>query len=168
MWILRVCVCLSRRATHTATCTCSLRTWSDVLGIYERCRWCAACLACTTVARTAVCRWRHWQQCRCLASRCQPPANTNSYAVYQQTGWTDIVLTAAPVNPLIATLKPQSNGPSYTNTVTGCWVGCIHLVQRGGDWAGPQPAQAPPRCTKCNSPPINGQCTNYVLFDVPL
>jgi len=33
----------------------------------------------------------------------------------------------------------------------------LHLVQRGGDWAGPQPAQAPPRCTKCNSPPINGQ-----------
>ena len=36
-----------------------------------------------------------------------------------------------------------------------------HLVQRGGDWAGPQPAQSPPRCTKCNSPPINGQCTNH-------
>jgi len=39
--------------------------------------------------------------------------------------------------------------------------GLLHLVQRGGDWAGPQPAQAPPRCTKCNSPPINGQCTNH-------
>ena len=26
---------------------------------------------------------------------------------------------------------------------------------------GPQPAQASPRCTKCNSPPINGQCTNH-------
>jgi len=26
---------------------------------------------------------------------------------------------------------------------------------------GPQPAQAPPRCTKCNSPHINGQCTNH-------
>jgi len=25
---------------------------------------------------------------------------------------------------------------------------------------GPQPAQAPPRCTKCNSPSTNGQCTN--------
>ena len=26
--------------------------------------------------------------------------------------------------------------------------GLLHLVQRGGaDWAGPQPAQAPPRCT---------------------
>ena len=39
--------------------------------------------------------------------------------------------------------------------------GLLHLVQRGGDWAGPQPAQAPPRGTKCNSPPINGQCTNH-------
>ena len=37
----------------------------------------------------------------------------------------------------------------------------LHLAQRGGDWAGLQPAQAPPRCTKCNSPPINGQCTNH-------
>jgi len=26
--------------------------------------------------------------------------------------------------------------------------------------------QSPPRCTKCNSPPINGQCTNFILFDV--
>ena len=44
--------------------------------------------------------------------------------------------------------------------------GLLHLVQRGGDWAGPQPAQPPIRCTKCNSPPINGQLTNFVLFDV--
>jgi len=35
--------------------------------------------------------------------------------------------------------------------------GLLRFVQRGGDWAGPQPAQAPPRCTKRNSPPINGQ-----------
>jgi len=41
--------------------------------------------------------------------------------------------------------------------------GLLHLVQRGGDWAGPQPAQAPPRGTKCNSPPINGQCTNHCI-----
>jgi len=44
-------------------------------------------------------------------------------------------------------------------------VGLLHLVQRGGAWAGPQPAQAPPRCTKCNSPLINGQCANH-RFDV--
>jgi len=37
----------------------------------------------------------------------------------------------------------------------------LRLVQYGGDWAVPQPTQAPPRCTKCNSPPINGQCTNH-------
>ena len=30
------------------------------------------------------------------------------------------------------------------------------------------PAQAPPRCTKCNSPPSNGQCTNFGLFDETL
>jgi len=39
--------------------------------------------------------------------------------------------------------------------------GPLHLVQRGGDWAGPQPAHSPPSCTKCNSSPINGQCTNH-------
>ena len=51
----------------------------------------------------------------------------------------------------------------------------LHLVhQQGGAWAGPQawagcgPAQSPPRCTKCNSPPINGQYTTFVLFDVAL
>jgi len=37
----------------------------------------------------------------------------------------------------------------------------LYLVQRGGHWAGLQPAQALPRCTKYNSPPINGQCTNH-------
>jgi len=41
--------------------------------------------------------------------------------------------------------------------------GLLHLVQRGGDWAGCGPAQSPPRCTKCNSPQINGQCTNYCI-----
>jgi len=31
----------------------------------------------------------------------------------------------------------------------------LHLVQRRGT------PQVPPSCTKCNSPPINGQCTNH-------
>jgi len=35
--------------------------------------------------------------------------------------------------------------------------GLLHLVQPEGDWAGPLPGQAPPRCTKCNS----GQYTNH-------
>ena len=46
--------------------------------------------------------------------------------------------------------------------------GLLHLVQRGGAWAGCGPAQSPARCTKCNSPPINSQCTNFILFDVAI
>ena len=70
-------------------------------------------------------------------------------------------------------LTLQSNGPLYSNTVIGTlavdgWGGLLHLVQQRGDWAGPQSAQAPPRCTKCNSPPINGQCTSFILLDVAL
>jgi len=42
----------------------------------------------------------------------------------------------------------------------GTWL--VHWPLRGG------PAQSPPRCTKCNSPPINDQCTNFILFDVAL
>ena len=64
------------------------------------------------------------------------------------------------VNPLSVTLKPQSNRPLYSNTVIG--------TQRGRAWAGCGPAQSPPRSTKCNSPPINGQCANFVSFDVAL
>jgi len=31
------------------------------------------------------------------------------------------------------------------------------------------PTQSPPHCTSVtNSPPINGQCTNFILFDVAL
>jgi len=44
----------------------------------------------------------------------------------------------------------------------------LHLVQRGGDWAGWGTVESFPHCTKCNSPPINGQCTNLILFDVTL
>ena len=36
--------------------------------------------------------------------------------------------------------------------------GLLHLVQLGGGLAEPQPDQAPPRCTKCNTPSI-GQCS---------
>jgi len=71
----------------------------------------------------------------------------------------------------MGTQQPQSNGPLYSNTAIGTWPlmgGLLPLVQRGGAWAGWSPAQSPPRCTKCNSPPINSQCTNFMLFDVEL
>jgi len=45
--------------------------------------------------------------------------------------------------------------------------GLLHLVQRGGTcMGGLRPRLSPPRCTKCNSPPINGQChcTNFIII----
>jgi len=67
-------------------------------------------------------------------------------------------------------LKPQSNGPLYTSAVTGTLAAdgwAVILVQRGGARGGCGP-QSPPRCTKCNSLTINGQCTNFILFGVAL
>ena len=61
-------------------------------------------------------------------------------------------------------LECRGNYSATSNNMNFVWPlmsGLLHLVQQGEDWAGPQPAQAPPRCTKCNSPPINGQCTNH-------
>jgi len=42
----------------------------------------------------------------------------------------------------MGTLKPQSNGPLYSNTVIGTLAvgGLLHLVQRGGAWASCGPA----------------------------
>ena len=77
-------------------------------------------------------------------------------------------------NPLIATLKPQSNGPSYSNTVIGTlavdgsWVGCYAVpnviwYSDEGTGLGCRRPRPLPRCIKCNSPPINGQCTYYAM-----
>ena len=44
----------------------------------------------------------------------------------------------------------------------------LQLIERGGAWGSFGPAQSPHRCTKCNSPPINGQCTNHCIYDGPL
>ena len=102
-----------------------------------------------------------------------------------------ISFTARQINPLIATLKPQSNGPllssslfitpegskiSHKNTkihkITHNWpnIAIVIGTLAVDRWAvtfctarrglgGPQP-----RCTKCNSPPVNGTCTNFVLY----
>ena len=47
--------------------------------------------------------------------------------------------------------------------------GLLHLVQRGGDGARQQPAQAPPRCTKCNSHPSAASVPiTVLLYNGPL
>jgi len=69
----------------------------------------------------------------------------------------------------MATLKPQSNRPLYSNTVIGTlavdgWAVTFGRTRRGMGG----PAKSPPHCTKCKSPPINGHCANFILFDVAL
>jgi len=69
------------------------------------------------------------------------------------------------INPLITTLKPQSNGPSYSNTVIGTlavdgWAVTFATARRGLGGAA-----ARPRCTKCNSPPSTASVpTLYYLM----
>jgi len=50
-------------------------------------------------------------------------------------------------------LPPQDHKSGTVCRPISVYVGC-HTAR-------PQLAQAHPRCTKCNSPPINGQCTNH-------
>jgi len=69
--------------------------------------------------------------------------------------------------------KPQNNGPLYCNTVIGTlavdgWAVTFGTARRGLGGLGWGPDQYPPRCAKCNSPPINGQCTNFILSDMAL
>ena len=63
------------------------------------------------------------------------------------------------------TLECKGNySATWNNMKSVRWLlmgGLLHLVQQWGDWTGQQPVQSSPRCTKCNSPPMNGQCTNH-------
>ena len=73
------------------------------------------------------------------------------------------------INPLIATLKPQSNGPSYSNTmigtlVVGWWAVTFGTARRGLGGAAARLVSS----SLCNSSPIKGQCNNFILFDVAL
>jgi len=65
-------------------------------------------------------------------------------------------------------LNPLDSKGNYSaisnNTKLVHWLlmgGLLHLVQQGAALAGCSPAQSHPHCTKCNSQPINGQCTSH-------
>jgi len=62
---------------------------------------------------------------------------------------------------LLTYLLTSNNMKLVHRPLMGGLVGWIHLVQHGGDWAEPQPAESPPRCTKCNSQSVTGQCDNH-------
>jgi len=62
----------------------------------------------------------------------------------------------------------------YSNTVTGTlavdgWaISLVYSLEGPGRAAAPSSPLFGPRCTKCNSPPINGQCVNFILLHVPI
>ena len=67
----------------------------------------------------------------------------------------------------MGTLKPDSNGPLYSNTMTGTlavdgWAVTFGTA-RGGP---PSPLLAVPNVGTAHCPPINGQRTNFILLDV--
>ena len=63
----------------------------------------------------------------------------------------------SPVNPLECRGNYSATSNDMKLTHWPLMGGLLHLVQRGADWAGTQPSLY----TKCNSPPINGQCINH-------
>jgi len=68
------------------------------------------------------------------------------------------------INPLMGTLKPQM---VIGTLVVDGWVVTFGTTMRG---LGPQPRPPRPLLAVPNvtahCPPINGQCTNFILFDV--
>jgi len=70
--------------------------------------------------------------------------------------WCDLVNR---VNPLES--RGNFSATSNNNYEVDKWAVTFGTARR--DWAGQQSAQAPACCTKCNSLPINGQCTNHSI-----
>ena len=97
------------------------------------------------------------------SARVRLSTSTGLSSWYVQTSFVAMVPICLPILCQL-TLERRDNYNATSNDMKVVhWPlmdGLLHLVQWRGDWAGPQPAQAPPRCTKCNSSPINGQCTN--------
>jgi len=81
-----------------------------------------------------------------------------------------VMSTLSLFNPSMSTKAAEQRTiiQEYGDWYTGrWWVGCYIWYSEEGTGRG-RNAQAPPRCTKCNSQPINGQCTNFILFEVAL
>ena len=72
-------------------------------------------------------------------------------------------------NGHIKTAKQRTRLQQYGDCYTGRWwvSCCIWYSKVGPGRAAARPAHDPPRCTKSNSKPISGQCTSFILFDVP-
>jgi len=115
--------------------------------------------------------------CRGVASTCF--AKNSSAASNCVSSDTGTPTNRAKVPASAVSSSPLTRSPTYVNYLNRWatdhpseirWLmgGLLHLIQRVGACADCGPVQSPPRCTKCNSPPINGRCINFILFNVTL
>ena len=79
---------------------------------------------------------------------------------------TKSAVAAVGFNGHIKNAQQQTVIQQYGDWYTGRWLMGRYIWY--SEEGGLLPAQSPPRCIKCNSLPINGQCTNFVLFDVAI
>ena len=109
----------------------------------------------TTCLNLIACSFRYMQ----IKSSSAFPGNLQTLTLYGHTK------TAVPMYQCTNGLL-LCNRPLYSSTVIGT---LLHLIQRGWAWASCGPGQSPPRCTKCNNPSINGQCTYHCIsVTIPL
>ena len=87
------------------------------------------------------------------SSFCSVPSVT---PILRRSSYDDDRIHCVPVNPL----EFRGNYSSTSNNILAVDGCAVTFCTTGREWVGPQPAQAPPRCTKCNSPLIYVQYTN--------
>jgi len=65
------------------------------------------------------------------------------------------------LNPLMGTGSYSATSNEVGTLAVDGWTVTFGTARRG--LGGAAALQAPPCCTKCNSPPINDQCTNHCI-----
>jgi len=66
----------------------------------------------------------------------------------------------------INTAEQRTSNTVISTLAVDGWAVTFGMARRDLGGLGPRPVL--PHLTKCNSPPINGRCTTFILFDVAL
>ena len=158
--------CLPDERYTDYTCRCPPGFTGPLLPVYTRFLFCSLYDSTTTINRHAKFRAFHVRLIR-IFSQLTHFLPLKYYLTHFI--WTKIIKIAV-TKCRILTLYLDSKG-DYSATSNNMklvhWPlmgGLLHLVQRGGDWAGPQPAQAPPHCTSVTAHPSTASVPVTVLL----
>ena len=89
-----------------------------------------------------------------LPSECDVELLTTKLSIQLLLTWVTSRLSS---NDISFSIFDQRVSKLLKPALTCCYI----WFSEEGNGRGRMPTQALPRCTKCNSPPINGQCTNH-------